>query len=208
MSMPNFIHKAAGSLPSGAFWSFGLYSMGAVSEATAEATWGGAVATFFGTTAVAALWRTDMVFTASSTSTASATWKQSTITRTTHSVPGTATSQQLPDSSAAIVTLRSVNATKSAHGRWYLPPLAETALAMGPGPHLSAGTNTALSAGISALFTALSTGGLTPVILTRRPTVSGLPAYSTQAITHRDIPNILGVQTRRGDKIVPTRTTA
>ena len=206
--MTNFLHTAQGSLPSGAFWSFTLKSAGSISEAAAETAWGGGLATFFGTTAVAALFRTDMTFTASSTSTASSSWKNTTITRTTHAVVGTSSSQQLPDQVAAIVTLRAASANKSSHGRWFLPPMAETALAMGPGPHLSSTATTALSTGISTLFASLATAGLSPLLLTRRETVSGLPPFTTQAITHRDIPNIVGIQKRRGDKLVPTRVSA
>lgn len=206
--MTNFLHSASGTLASGGFWSFTLKSTGSVSETTAETTWGGAVQAFFATTGVAALYRTDTILTATSTSTASAQWKQTTITRTTHTAAGSATTQQLPDFVSMIVTLRSANATKSAHGRWFLPPMTTASMGMSPGPRFLSGTMTTMASAVSTLFNSLATGGLSPVILTRKATVSGLPAFTTQAITHRDIPNIPGVQTRRADKILPARTTA
>jgi len=143
-----------------------------------------------------------------STSTASPTWRQTTITRTTENVSGTAATQELPISNALVVTYRSANATKSGHGRWFMPPPVAAALSIGSGGHVSTGSSTTLAAGIVALRTALTGAGLTPLILTARATQGGLPADSTQAVVEWELVHTLGTQKRRGDKLVPLRTTA
>lgn len=206
--MTNFMHKANGTCQSGAFWSFGLYSTGAISEAAAETAWGGAVTAFFAGAAVGALYRTDTVLTQTSTSTASPTWRQTTIHRTPHAQGGLATTQQLPDFCCPTVTLRTATANKSSHGRWFLPPPAAAALSMSTGPKISSASMATLSAGIATLFSTLATAGLSPVLLTRRPTIGGLPAFTTQAIISRDMSNLVAVQHRRGDKVPGGRVAA
>lgn len=205
--MTNYLHKASGVLASGAFWSFGLKTTGSISESAAETAWGSNINAFFATAGVAALYPTGMELTLTSTSTASSTWKQTTITRTTHTAAGSAATQELPDQEAMIVTYRSANATKSGHGRWFLPAPVAAALAVGSGGHLSAGSTTTLTGALATLRNNLITAGLSPVILTRKATLSGLPAFSTQAVTTWELVHTLGVQTRRGDKLVPLRTT-
>lgn len=205
--MPNFLHTASGTLASGAFWSFGLRSSGSISEASAETAWGGAVAAFFATAGVAALYSTGMHYTRSTTSTASSTWKQTTITRTTHAGAGTAATQELPDQDAMVITYRAATADKSSHGRWFLPAPVAAALGVGTGGHLSAGSVTTLTGALTTLRTSLTTAGLTPLILTRHLTKSGLFPDTTRAVTSWELVSTLGVQTRRGDKLVPVRTT-
>lgn len=205
--MTNYLHKASGVLGSGAFWSFGLKTTGAISESAAETGWGGAVNAFFATAGVAALYSTGSELTLTSTSTASASWKQTTITRTTHTAAGSAATQELPDFCSMVVTLRSAAATKSGHGRWFLPAPVSAALAIGSGGHLSAGSTTTFTGALATLFNSLATAGLTPVLLTRKATLGGLPALTIQNITTRELVHTLGVQTRRGDKLVPLRTT-
>ena len=80
--MTNFIHRASGLLPSGASWSVGLKSTGAITEAAAETAWGNAFAAFWGDATVKTYYSTVSHFTLSSTSTASSTWKQQTKTST------------------------------------------------------------------------------------------------------------------------------
>lgn len=206
--MTNFMHKANGIAQSGMFWSFGLASTGAISEAAAETAWGNAVVAFFAGAGVGALYRTDTTLTQTSTSTASPTWRQTTIHRTPHSTSGLATTQQLPDFCCPTVTLRTASATKSSHGRWFLPPPAAAAMSMSLGPKISSASMTTLSTAIATLFNSLATAGLSPVIVTRKATLGGLPAYTVQAIVSRDMSNLMAVQHRRGDKVVGTRTAA
>lgn len=205
--MPNFLHVAKGVLASGAFWSFGLRSSGSISEASAETAWGGAVDAFFATAGVAALYSTGMTLQGTSTSTASSTWKQTTITRTTWSTSGSAATQELPDQDSMIVTYRAATADKSSHGRWFMPAPVAAALAVGTGGHLSAGSVTTLTGALTTLRTSLTTAGLTPLILTRHLTKSGLFPDTTRAVTEWELVHTLGVQTRRGDKLIPARTT-
>src|SRR5690242_21216178 len=99
-----------------------MVTSGSVSEASAETTWGGAIAAMYGTAGWASYLSANFSLTETSTSTASASFKQTTITRTTHAVAGTNnTAGVLPDHDAMVVTFRTGTATKSSHGRWYLP---------------------------------------------------------------------------------------
>ena len=203
--MPNFLHKASGTYAGGAFWSIGLNTSGAITEAAANTAWVAAMTAFFGATGVAALFSTGTEVTALTTSTASPTWRQTTITRATSTLAGTATTQELPVASAMVVTYRSTQATKSGHGRqfWFAPVAA--ALSIGSGGHISTGSSTTIAGGLTAWRTALTTAGLTPLILTKRATQS-LPAYTTQAAVEWELVHTLATQKRRGDKLVPLRT--
>lgn len=205
--MANFLHTAKGTLVSGAFWSFTLKSSGSISEAAAETAWGGAVNGFFATAGVASLYDEGFHLTGTSTSTASAAWKQTTITRTTHSTAGTGTTQELPDYCAMVVTYRAATADKSSHGRWFLPAPLAAALADGTGGHLSAGSITTLTGALTTMRNAITGAGLQPLILTRKATKSGLPALNTRLVTEWELVSTLAVQTRRGDKLIPARTT-
>ena len=205
--MANYMHTARGTTVSGAFWSFGLKSSGSISESAAEAAWTGAVNGFFAATAVAALYDEQLTLTGTSTSTASPTWKQTTITRTSHNTKGTATTQELPDHDAMVVTYRAATADKSSHGRWFLPAPVAAALGDGTGGHLSAASITTLTGALATLRNAITGAGLQPLILTRRPTKSGLPADSTRLIVEWELVSTLAVQNRRGDKLIPARTT-
>lgn len=205
--MANYLHTANGTLVSGAFWSFGLKTSGSISEGAAEAAWGGAVNAFFGSTAVGALFDEGLTLTKTSTSTASAQWKQTTITRTSHTAKGTATTQELPDSAAMVVTYRAATADKSSHGRWYLPAPVAAALADGTGGHLAPASITILTAGLTTLRNAITSAGLQPLILTRKATKSGLPPLNTRLVVEWELVSTLAVQKRRGDKLIPARTT-
>lgn len=205
--MTFFLHKASGNLASGQPWSFGMVTSGSVSEAAAETTWGGAIAALYGTAGWASYLSAHFELTGTSTSTASAAFKQTTITRTSHAVSGTNnTAGVLPDHDAMVITFRTPTATKSSHGRWYLPGFTSDALVInGTGIWLAAAVTEAAT--VMATFkTSMATGGLTPLLLTRKATIGGLPANSTQTITAADVSNKVAVQTRRGDKVFPART--
>lgn len=204
--MTNFLHVIKGTNVSGAFWSFGLRSTGSITEGAANAAWDSAIAGFFAATAVSALFDEGMTVTGTSTSTASAQWKQTTITRASHSIHGTATTQELPDHDCMIVTYRAATADKSSHGRWYMPAPVAAALADGTGGHLSAASITTLTGALSSARNSLVAAGLQPLILTRKATKSGLPAFNTRLVTTWELVSTLGVQRRRGDKLVPPRT--
>jgi hypothetical protein len=205
--MTFYLHKGFGLLPSSQPWSVGLVTSGSITEGAAETAWHSAFTGFWTSSGVAALFSTAVSNTGTSTSTASSSFKQTTKTQTLATHAGTATTQELPEQVAMILTIRSANATKSGHGRLFFPAPVAAALSIGSGGELSSGSLTTISGGFSSIFTSLVSSGLTPLILTRRKTINGQPALSTQQVSSADMPNKLGVQTRRGDKIVPTRTT-
>lgn len=204
--MPNYMHQAKGTLVSGAFWSFGMNSSASISEAAAQTAWDSAVQGFYATAGVAALMDEGFTLTGTSTSTASTTWRQTTITRNTHTTHGTATTQELPDRAAMVVTMRTAYADKSGHGRMYLPAPVSAALADGSGGHLSASSITTLTGALATFRTALTGAGLQPLVLTKKATKSGLPAFNTRLVVEWELVSTLGGQRRRGDKIIPGRT--
>lgn len=204
--MTNFMHTASGILPGGFPWSFTLKSTGSISEAAAQTLWAAAINSFFTTAGVAALYSTAWSVTSTSTSTASASWKQTTKTTTNTTHAGTAATQELPDQMSMIVTARTANATKSGHGRMYFPAPVAAALAVGGGGLISAGSLTTLAGALSTQMTTLVTGGLSLQLLTRKATLNR-PALSLQTVTGLEIVNKLGVQRRRADKLVVSRTT-
>ena len=205
--MTFFLHKAGGLLTSNQPWSTGLITSASVSEGAANTAWTSAWTALFATAAFNDLYRTSVTVTATSTSTASAVFKQTTITRANVALAGTATTQELPDYCALVLTLRSATATKYGHGRMFLPAPVAAALGGGTGGHLGSANVTAIAAAMSTFFTSLVTAGLSPVLVTKKANVSQVPLYSTRAVVAADMPNVLTVQHRRGDKIVPVRTT-
>ena len=205
--MANFIHRASGTLSSGASWSVGLKSTGVITEAQAETAWGNAFAAFWGDATVKTYYSTTYHFTLSSTSTASTTWKQLTKTSTTHALVGTAATQELPDYCAMVLTLYSAFSDKSATGRWFLPAPVSATLTIGSGGHLDPTKLGNIGTATATLFGSLAAAGLAPVILTRKATLS-LPANNTRAIVSRKLSETLVVQERRGLHLSRTRVAA
>jgi hypothetical protein len=93
--MPNYLHKAGGTLEGGFPWSIGMVSTSSDSEAAAQSVWDSGVVAMFTSASFHALVPTGTTLTYTSTSTASATFKQTTKTENSHSTAGTAT-QGLP----------------------------------------------------------------------------------------------------------------
>jgi hypothetical protein len=205
--MANFIHRASGALPSGAAWSVGLKSTGAITEAAAETAWGNAFAAFWGDATVKTYYSTTAHFTLSSTSTASSTWKQLTKSKTTHALVGTAATQELPDYCALVLTLETAFSDKSQSGRWFLPSPVAAVLAVGTGGHYDPTKLGNIGTATATLFGSLASAGLSPIILTRKATLS-LPANTTRAIVSRTLSETPVVQTRRGEHLPRTRVAA
>lgn len=203
--MTFFLHKANGIQSTGGFWSWGLTTSGSISEAAAETAWGAAVNSFFTGTVGTSYYSTGTELTQTSTSTASSTFRQTTKTVTTHTTAGGSGDPLLPEFCAVVVSLYSASATRYGHGRWYLPAPSTGILNSDTSGHIEPTALTAFATAATAIFTALSVAGLSPVLVTRRPTVTGAAQYSTRAIVRGSIPNQLEVQHRRGDKIIPTR---
>lgn len=205
--MANFIHRASGLLSSGASWSVGLKTTGAITEAAAETAWGNAFAAFWGDATVKTYYSTTAHFTLSSTSTASTTWKQQTKTSTTHALVGTAATQELPDYCALVLTLYTAFSDKSATGRWFLPAPVAATLTVGSGGHVDPTKLGNIGTATATLFGSVAAAGLSPIVLTRKPTLS-LPADTTRAIVSRKLSETLVVQTRRGEHLGRTRVAA
>lgn len=200
--MPNYLHKAGGTLEGGFPWSIGMVSVSSATESAAQTAWDSGVTAMWSTAAFNALVPTGTILTYTSTSTASAAFKQTTKTENTHNSPGTAAAG-LPFQVGEVVTWRTAQATKWGRGRWYLPPLSPTALATA-GFVLSA---TARGDIVSAVNAGLSVwvGTLNFQILHRHNTLSGPSALTLTPIASGDVADKLVIQRRRGDKYVPVR---
>lgn len=202
--MPNYLHKAGGTLEGGFPWSIGMVSTSTDGESAAQTVWDNGVVAMWGSSAFNALMPTGSILTYTSTSTASADFKQTTKTETTHSTAGTATAG-LPFQVAEVVTWRTAQATKWGRGRWYLPTIGTTGLATA-GFVLSATAVadivTAVNAGLTVWVAALNFQ-----ILHRKATLSGPAANTLTPIASGDVSNKLVIQRRRADKYVPTRST-
>jgi hypothetical protein len=202
--MANYLHVASGTLGGTFAWSFTAKSSSSSNEAAAQSAWDDGISSMFNLTALNDLFASDVELTETSTSTATADWKQSTITKNTHAIAGAAT-QSLPYQVAEVVTLDTDLATKYGRGRWYLPPLAVGALAT-DGFVLSAAAVTAVVDGVNAAFAAWA-GVLTLQILHRNGSLGGAVApLSTTPVSSGSVSNKFVIQKRRADKLVPTRS--
>lgn len=203
--MPDYLHTASGTLANAFAWSITAKSVSAGTEAAVETAWAAGWAACFGLAAFKGEYATDVELTETSTSTASATWKQTTITRTSHALAGTA-AQSIAYQSSVVVTLRTALATKYGRGRWYLPPTAVGSLDTG-GFVLSAAAQANLVLGLNAGFAAWA-GTVNLVILHRTaPLGGGVAALSTTPIVGADLANKFVVQKRRADKSAIVRST-
>lgn len=201
--MTFYLHKANGKFADGGFWSFGLTTSGSISESAAETAWAAAVVAFFTDTNVATYYSTGAELLQTSTSTASATFRQTTKTATSHTTVGTSTGNQLPTVLGLVVSLYTGNATRYGRGRMFLPAPTTTVLDTAPQDGmLTATVGGHIGTAVATWFNSLATAGLTPVLYTRRATRSGIPADTTSQILTRKVQGKLHVQKRRSDKII------
>lgn len=203
MHMPNYLHKAGGTLSGGFPWSIGMVSTSSSNEAAAQSAWNSAISAMWGVSGWLALVPSTVELTYTSTSTADASFRQTTLTRNTLAIVGTG-SAGLPYHVAEVVTWRTANATKWGRGRWYLPPMTAASLASG-GFVLAAGSVTEIVAAVNAAI-ASWIGTLNMQILHRKGSLSGPGANTLTPITGGDVSDALVTQRRRADKLVPTRT--
>ena len=206
--MTNYMHKASGTSPSGQFWSFGMSSVSGLTEAAAQASWNTRVGAFFATAGVEALYKTTSILTQTSTSTASATWHQTRKTVNVVSVPGTATTQELPEQAAMVYSLFTAQANKGGRGRMYLPAPVAAALTPNSGGELSSANATTIATALAVMRNGLVTDGVQPVIFNRKPTLSSPVAFTIKNVTGGKLDSILGTQRRRGDKRARVYTAA
>lgn len=200
--MANYLCQAGGTLNGSSAWSFRSYATSSGAESAVQTAWNSGIAAMFASSGFAGLLPTTVELTYTYTSTMNANWKQTTKTQTNLSVVGTATTS-MPYHVSEVVTWRTAQATKYGHGRWFLPPLAVTALATG-GWSLSSTAQGDIVTAVNAAITAWgSTVNL--VILHRNGTKSGPGPLTTDPVIGGDVPNLLDTQRRRADKIVPSR---
>lgn len=202
--MTFFLHTAKGTMADGSFWSFGLVTSGSVSEAGAETTWSGAVDGFFTDANVTTYYTPGFTLVSTATSTASSTFKQTTKSTTSLGTAGTSTGEQLPVRNSVLLSLYTAQATRWGRGRMTLPAPSTTVLATDDTGHIAATPLTNLASAAAGLFSALSTGSLSPVIVHRTAISGGPSAFSTTAIASGLIYNHFDTQRRRGDKTVPS----
>jgi hypothetical protein len=203
--MPNYL-VVAGGLLGGAFpWSIRAQALGSGTEGATQTAWDAGVLAWWNSAAYLAMMPTTNTLTYTYTSTMTANFKQSTVTRGTHNIAGGAAAAALPYQCANIMTFRTALAIRAGRGRWYLPALATTSLAA-TGYVLSAAALTNVQAAMNAMFTAIGSA-FTVQILHRKSTLSGLTALSFSPVTGGDVSNKIAIQRRRGDKFVPTRAT-
>lgn len=200
--MPNYLHQAGGTLSGGFPWSVTMKSVSSQTESAAQTTWDSGFLAMWNLAAFNALIPTGTLLTYTSTSTANATFHQTTKTLTTHSIAGTA-AQAMPFQVAMVLTWRSAQATKYGRARWYLPGFGTGALAAA-GYVLSAAAQTTLVNGINA-GRVIWVANLSFQILHRKNTLNGPLANTLTPITGGDVSNKLVIQRRRADKFVPTR---
>lgn len=201
--MPNYLHTAGGTLEGGFPWSIGMVSTSTDGESAAQTVWDNGVVAMWNTAAFNALMPAGTILTYTQTSTANASFKQTTKTTNTHNTPGSATAG-LPFQAAEVVTWRTAQATKWGRGRWYLPTIGTGALATA-GFVLSA---TAVSDIVTAVNAGLTVwvASLNFQILHRKNTLTGPLANTLTPIASGDVSNKLVIQRRRADKYVPTRS--
>ena len=202
--MPNYLHKAGGTLQGGFPWSIGMISTSSSTESAAQTNWDAGVLAMWNLAAFNALMAAGTILTYTSTSTASASFTQTTKTTTTHNLPGTATAG-LPFQVGEVVTWRTASATKWGRGRWYLPTIGTNALATS-GFVLSASSLTTITNALNAGL-AVWVGTLNFQLLHRRATLAGPAALTLTPIVAGDVSNKLVIQRRRADKFTPTRST-
>lgn len=201
--MPFYLCQAGGTMNSAFPWSFRMVMSSSSGESAAESNWHASILAMFNSAPFLALVPASTELTYTYSSTLDSTFHQTTKTQSTAAVSGSATAS-LPYHVAEVVTWRTGFATRYGRGRWYLPPLATSALATA-GYVLSTTAVTDIVGAVNAAIAAWA-GVLNPVLLHRKATKNGPGALSTDPIVSGDVPNGLDTQRRRGDKLVPVRS--
>jgi hypothetical protein len=202
--MAYYLAQVSGLLNTSFPWSMNFVLSATGSESAISSTFNTAIRGVFTNASLAPYIPTTVEITETSVSTASPTFKQTTKTSVAATTAGTSTSASLPYQICEIITWRTSYATKWGRGRSYFPPLATNALAAG-GFEILTAAQTAMQTAWNAYFTAVSTS-YAHVILHRKATSGGGRAADTvDTVATADIPNTFSVQTRRADKLVPSR---
>ncbi len=202
--MAFYLIQASGTLNTSFPWSFRSVVSSTNIESVVQTAWNSAIRGVFTDATFKTYIPTTVSLDTTSTSTASAQFKQTTKTSLTTSTVGTSASPAMPYHTCVIVTFRTANATRWGRGRWFFPPLATNALASGGWSLLDTAQN-AMQSAMNAYFAAVGTS-YQHVILHRKATLGGTrAAFTTDPVTACDIPDGFTVQRRRADKRVATR---
>jgi hypothetical protein len=202
--MAFYLAQVSGLLNSAFPWSMNYVLSATESESAISALFNTAIRGVFTDTELTAYIPTTVEITETSVSTASATFKQTTKTSVAATTAGTSTSISLPYQICEIITWRTSFATKWGRGRSYFPPLAVNALAA-DGFTILAGAQSAMQHAWDGYFTAVS-ATYAHVLLHKKATAGGARlADTTDTVATADIPSTFAVQTRRADKLVPSR---
>lgn len=202
--MTNYLLVAGGQLQGGYPWSIHAVASATGSESAVETAWANGWATIMGDATLKTFYPVGTELTYSYTSTADASFRQTTVTQTNATFNGTSVSASLPFQSCPIVTLRTANRTRWGRGRWYMPAPAVNAMST-TAPVLSTAFESALDAALQNAFTTW-VASFTLQILHKKGTKSGPGPMTLTGVTACDTSNKLAVQRRRGDKYVPVRT--
>lgn len=202
--MTNYLLTAGGQLPGGFPWSVHAVATSSSSESAVETAWSNGWGLIFGDATLKTFFNTATEITFTSTSTADASFHQTTLTQINATFAGTSASEALAFQTCSIVTLRTAQRTRWGRGRWYLPAPAANALSSSS-PVLSAAYMAALAA---ALHNAKADWDpvFTLQILHRKGTKTGPGPNTLTPYISMDCANKLATQRRRGDKFVPVRT--
>jgi hypothetical protein len=202
--MAYYLAQVSGLLNSDFPWSMNFVLSATESESAISALFNTAIRGVFTDTMLTTYIPTTVEITQTSVSTASATFKQTTKTTVNATTAGTGTAIALPYSICEIITWRTSFATKWGRGRSYFPPLGVNALGS-TGFSILTAAQDALQHAWNGYFTAVSST-YTHVILHKKPTAGGARlAYTVDTVATADIPSTFAVQTRRADKLVPSR---
>lgn len=202
--MTTYLHTAQGTLDGSFPWSIHAISSSSASESAAETAWAAGMVALFGDATYKTFLPAMTSMTETSTSTADATFHQTTKTSTTHAVVGTSASPAIGFRSCAIVTLRTAQSTRWGRGRWFTPGMATNALATN-GYFYSAAATGAFAAAVTGAFNAWN-ATLQIQIGRRVATKHGPGAFTLTPVNGGDVSDEIATQRRRADKRVPTRT--
>lgn len=203
--MANFLLSAFGTLNGSFPWSISAVCTSANTEASVEAAWNTMWTSIWGNATLKTFIHPQTELTGTSTSTADATFHQTTKSTTTDAVVGTSVGIAPSFRDCITVTLRTGMSTRWGRGRWFLPGLASNALSTN-GFFYSAAATTAMANALTAAVTTFNgTGALQ--ILHRKATAHGPGAFTLTPVIGGDVPDEITTQRRRADKRIPIRTT-
>lgn len=202
--MAYYLAQASGLLNGDFPWSVNSLLSSNNTESSVAASFDAAFRAIWTNATLAPYIPTTVTINATSVSTATSEFKQTTKTTTIATTAGTSTSIALPYHTCEIITWRTPYATKWGRGRWYLPPLAVNALDT-DGFSILAAAQTAIKDGMNAYFASVGSA-YTHQIKHIKETKGGtrLP-FSADQVSAADIPATFAVQRRRADKLVPSR---